>query len=159
MKKIMIMLAMLTMTMVAKAQFEAGKAYVNGSLSGMDLSFSGTQQGKFDIGAMVGYFVEDQWLIDVQAGLHHPGKGGKATTTAGVGGRYYVLDNGLFLGANCKLLFSPGHNDVMPGIELGYCFFLNDKLTVEPSVYYDQSLRKHSDYSTVGLKVSVGVYF
>lgn len=159
MKKIIIMLAMLTMTMVAKAQFEAGKTYVNASLSGMDLSFSGTQQGKFDIGALAGYFVEDQWLVNVQAGMHHPGKGGKATTTVGVGGRYYVLDNGLFLGVNGKFLFSPGYNDIMPGIELGYCFFLNDKLTVEPSIYYDQSFRNHSDYSTVGLKVSMGVYF
>ena len=94
MKKILIMITMLTMTMVAKAQFEAGKMYVNASLSGLDLSYNGTEEGKFNFGAMA-----------------------------------------------------------------GYCFFLNDKLTIEPSVYYDQSFRKHSDYSTVGLRISLGVYF
>ena len=159
MKKILFTLAMLTMTMVAKAQFEAGKMYVNASLTGLSLIYNGTEEGKFDVSAMGGYFIEDCWLVDVQAGVHHPGKGGHATITAGVGGRYYVEENGIFLGVNAKLLLSKGHNDIMPGIEAGYCFFLNDKLTVEPSVYYDQSFRKHSDYSTVGLKVSLGVYF
>ena len=86
-------------------------------------------------------------------------KGGRATIMGGVGGRFYVIENGLFFGANAKLVLSKGHNDIMPGIEAGYCFFLNDKLTVEPSVYYDQSIRRHKDYSTVGLKISLGVYF
>ena len=159
MKKILIMLTMLTMTMVAKAQFEAGTTYVNASLSGLDLSYNGTEEGKFNFGAMAGYFIEDNWLVDVQAGVSHLGKGHRAVITGGVGGRYYVEDNGLFLGVNAKLLLSKGHNDLMPGIEAGYCFFLNDKLTIEPSVYYDQSFRKHSDYSTVGLRISLGVYF
>ncbi len=159
MKKILFTLAMLTMTMVAKAQFEAGKMYVNGSLTGLNLIFNGKEQGKFDVGAMGGYFVEDCWLVDVQASMHHPGKGGRATLMGGVGGRYYVEENGIFLGVNAKLILSKGHNDIMPGIEAGYCFFLNDKLTVEPSVYYDQSFRRHSDYSTVGVRISLGVYF
>ena len=47
----------------------------------------------------------------------------------------------------------------MPGIELGYAFFINDKVTIEPAVYYDQSLKEHSTYSTVGLKVGIGLYF
>ena len=96
MKKILIMLTMLTMTMVAKAQFEAGKTYVNASLSGLDLSYNGTEEGKFNFGAMAGYFVEDNWLVDVQAGVSHLGKGHRAVITGGVGGRYYVEDNGLF---------------------------------------------------------------
>lgn len=159
MKKIIMMLTMLTMTLVANAQFEAGKGYVNGTLSGMNLSFSGTEQGKFDFSAMGGYFVEDSWLVNARAGVFHPGKGGKATFNVGAGVRYYVLDNGLFLGAGGKVVLSSGYNDIMPGIEVGYCFFLNDKLTIEPSVYYDQSFKNHSDYSTVGLQVSMGVYF
>ena len=159
MKKILFMFVMLTMTMVAKAQFEAGKMYVNASLSGLSLSHNGKEECKFDVGAMGGYFVEDCWMVNVQAGMHHPGKGGRATIMGGVGGRFYVIENGLFFGANTKLVLSKGHNDIMPGIEAGYCFFLNDKLTVEPSVYYDQSIRRHSDYSTVGLKISLGVYF
>ena len=149
MKKIIMMLTMLTMTLVANAQFEAGKTYVNASLSGMDLSFSGTQQGKFDIGAMVGYFVEDQWLVSVQAGMHHPGKGGKATTTIGVGGRYYVLDNGLFLGLNGKLLFSPGYNDIMPGIELGTIKAADGKTDLYYRLITPPNMDKSKKYPTL----------
>ena len=46
----------------------------------------------------------------------------------------------------------------MPGIELGYAFFLGKSVTIEPSVYYDQSIKNHSDYSKVGLKIGVGIY-
>ena len=108
MKKILFMLAMLTMTMVAKAQFEAGKMYVNASLSGLSLSHNGKEECKFDVGAMGGYFVEDCWMVNVQAGMHHPGKGGHATIMGGVGGRFYVIENGLFFGANAKLVLSKG---------------------------------------------------
>lgn len=29
---------------------------------------------------------------------------------------------------------------------------------IEPAIYYDQSFKKHVDYSTVGLKLGIGVY-
>ena len=48
--------------------------------------------------------------------------------------------------------------DVMPGVEVGYAFFLSRTVTVEPSVYYNQSFKKHSDYSRIGLKLGIGVY-
>ena len=46
----------------------------------------------------------------------------------------------------------------MPGLEVGYAFFVSKTVTVEPAVYYDQSLKDHSDFSTIGFKVGVGVY-
>ena len=46
----------------------------------------------------------------------------------------------------------------MPGVEVGYAFFLSRTVTVEPSVYYNQSFKKHSDYSRIGLKLGIGVY-
>ena len=45
----------------------------------------------------------------------------------------------------------------MPGLEVGYAFFLNRSVTIEPAIYYDQSF-KSSRYSTVGFKLGVGVY-
>ena len=47
----------------------------------------------------------------------------------------------------------------MPGVELGYAFFINDKITIEPALYYKQSLSNHKDYSTVGLKIGLGMDF
>ena len=35
---------------------------------------------------------------------------------------------------------------------------LNKTVTIEPSVYYDQSFKNHSDYSKIGFKIGIGVY-
>ena len=41
---------------------------------------------------------------------------------------------------------------------MGYAYFLSRTVTLEPAIYYDQSFKSHSDYSTVGFKVGIGVY-
>ena len=46
----------------------------------------------------------------------------------------------------------------MPGLEVGYAYFVSKTVTVEPAVYYDQSFKDHSAFSTIGFKVGVGVY-
>ena len=46
----------------------------------------------------------------------------------------------------------------MPGIEVGYAYFLSRTVTIEPAIYYNQSFKNHSDFSSVGLKVGIGVY-
>ena len=46
----------------------------------------------------------------------------------------------------------------MPGVEVGYSFFVSRTVTIEPAIYYDQSFKNHSDYSTIGLKIGLGVY-
>ena len=45
----------------------------------------------------------------------------------------------------------------MPGVEVGYAFFINRTVTIEPAIYYDQSFKKHSDYSTVGFRIGIGI--
>ena len=45
----------------------------------------------------------------------------------------------------------------MPGAEVGYAFFINRSVTIEPAVYYNHSF-KSCDYSTVGLKIGLGIY-
>ena len=159
MKKIMIMLAMLTMTLAANAQFEKGKKFVSASLTGLNLSYNDNKEMQFGFQAKGGYFIEDCWQVNAMVGYDKAGKDINGVFQIGAGGRYYILENGLDGAVNVKGVFSSGYNDVMPGIELGYAFFINDKVTIEPAVYYDQSLKEHSTYSTVGLKVGIGLYF
>ena len=79
--------------------------------------------------------------------------------SVGVGARYYIIQNGLYLGVNGKLVHANhDYNDVMPGLEVGYAFFINRSVTIEPAIYYDQSFKNHSDYSKIGFKVGVGIY-
>lgn len=159
MRKLFLLLAMLTVTLASNAQFEAGKTYVSASLSGLNLNYNSSNDLHFDASVNGGYFIEDNWSINANVGFNHAGKDAIDVFKVGVGGRYHIIQNGLYLGANCNVLLSKGYNDVMPGVEMGYVYFLNDKVTIEPAIYYDQSLKRHSDYSTVGIKIGLGFYF
>lgn len=159
MKKLATMFAALLMAVSANAQFEKGKVYCGASLSGLNLSYNGTSELNLGVQGQGGYFFADNWMALAQVSYQHTGKEGvKDYVSAGVQGRYYIIQNGLYLGAGAKLAHTGSYNDVMPGVEVGYAFFVSRTVTIEPAIYYDQSFKNHSDYSTIGLRVGVGVY-
>lgn len=159
MKKLAVMLVAILSSMAANAQFEAGKVYCGASLSGLNLSYNGTSELNLGIQGQVGYFVADNWMALAKASYEHVGKSAVSDyVSAGVQGRYYIVQNGLYLGAGAKFVHTGSYNDLMPGVELGYAFFVSRTVTVEPSLYYDQSFKNHSDFSTIGLRIGVGVY-
>lgn len=152
------LLAALT-SFTAKAQFEIGKVYISGAVSGLDLNYNGSNKTTLNVDAKGGYMVEDNWMILGQTSYSHSGlKGVSDAISAGVGGRYYIEQNGIFLGVGAKYVHAKHFDDFMPGVEVGYAFFLSRTVTVEPSLYYDQSFKNHSDYSTIGLRIGVGIY-
>ncbi len=157
MKKIVAILAMLTMTIAANAQFEEGKKYLAGSINSLGMSYNGANGFQFGLAAHAGYFLRDNWLLKGQLGYEHQNTNVNSLAV-GAGVRYYIIQNGLFGGINLQGVFAEGRNDFVPGVEIGYAFFINDKVTIEPSVYYDQSFSSHKDFSTVGLKIGFGVY-
>ena len=151
-------LVALVMSLTASAQFESGKGYLGASLTGLDLSYSGSSKFHIGVDAKAGYFFADDLMIYGQVGYNHSGKEGVSDSfMAGIGGRYYIIQNGIFLGLNGKYVHNGGYNDILPGVEVGYAFFINRTVTVEPSIYYDQSFKEHSDYSTVGLRIGIGI--
>lgn len=160
MKKIIMLLAVLSTAVSGFAQFEQGKYYIGAGLSGLNMSYNGAEKFKFGVNVKCGYTIEDNWMLLAQAGFDHNGNDDVADSfSVGAGGRYYIVQNGLYLGVNAKLIHANhSYNDLMPGLEIGYAFFLNKNVTIEPAVYYDQSFKRHSDYSTIGLRVGVGVY-
>ena len=159
-KKVIAMIAALFMAVTANAQFEQGKVYLGGSLTGLNLKYSGIDNLSLGLQAQAGYMFDDNLMLLGQVAYdHNGGKGSKNNVSFGVGGRYYIEQNGIYLGVNCKYIHgSHGFNDVVPGVEVGYAFFLSRTVTVEPAIYYDQSFKNHSDYSTIGLKIGLGVY-
>lgn len=143
----------------AHAQFESGKQYCGASLTGLNLSYNGSEELSLGIQAKAGYFFEDDMMLLAQAEYKHSGlEGVKDYWALGAQGRYYIEQNGIYLGAGMKLIHTGSYNDVMPGVEVGYAFFVSKQVTIEPAVYYDQSFKNHSDYSTVGVKVGIGIY-
>lgn len=159
-KKFLFLAVACLMTLSAGAQFQQGKGYIGASLTGLNLHYNGNDKLNLGVQAQGGYFIADNLMLLGQASIEHSGNHDVANRyTVGVGGRYYLEDNGLFFGANAKLMHCDhNHNDVMPGLEVGYAFFINRSVTIEPAIYYDQSFTSHSDYSTIGLRVGVGIY-
>ena len=158
-KKIAVVALGLMESVGAHAQFESGKQYCGASLTGLNLSYNGSEELSLGIQAKAGYFFEDDMMLLAQAEYKHSGlEGVKDYWALGAQGRYYIEQNGIYLGAGMKLIHTGSYNDVMPGVEVGYAFFVSKQVTIEPAVYYDQSFKNHSDYSTVGVKVGIGIY-
>ena len=147
-KKLIAMAVALLTTVAANAQFEAGKVYVGGSLTGLNMKYTGADKFTLGVQAQAGYMVSDDLMLLGQTSYERSGNDAVPTKfMVGVGGRY------------CKFLHaSGGYDDIMPGVEVGYAFFLSRTVTVEPAIYYDQSFKKHSDFSTIGLRLGVGIY-
>ena len=155
MKKIALFVVALVMSVAANAQFEQGKGYLGASLSGFDLS---SQAKKFHLGvnAKVGYLFADDLMGTAQVAYNHT-EDLKDTYTFGVGGRYYIVQNGLYLGVSMKYKHAEGYNDWLPGVQVGYAFFVSRTVTIEPELYMDFSTKKF-DYSCYGLGIGIGVY-
>lgn len=141
------------------AQFEKGKWYANASLSNIGLSYSEREDLRMGLNLNAGYTLEDNWMILAEGGFDYSNSQW-SSLYLGAKGRYYIEQNGLFLGAGVKLMHAyKSVNDVMFTPEAGYCFFLNKHVTVEPCVYYDMSLTEFADYSKFGVKIGLGIFF
>ena len=158
MKKLFIVLIALTASLRASAQFEEGTIYAGASLSGLDLSYSGARKLALDFSAKGGYCLSDNLMVLANVGVDT--NSDYTNLSVGVGGRYYIIQNGIYLGVNATLkqVDTQRHNDFMPGVEVGYAFFVNRHCTIEPAIYYHQSFKSHKDYSQFGLRIGIGIY-
>ena len=158
-KKIILLVTALLMTITASAQFEEGKLYSGASLTGLNLSYNGADELNLGVQAKLGYMIEDDLMLLGNASFQtSSSKGTPNSMSLGVGGRSYIEQNGIYLGVTANFVPTKSYNDFMPGVEVGYAFFISRTVTIEPAIYYDQSFKDHSKYSTVGLKVGFGIY-
>jgi opacity protein-like surface antigen len=158
MKKTLLLMLLLLSGLTASAQFEQGKKYINTSFSSLGLSYSGSEKFRLGVEANAGYFVADCLLLRANVGYDHTKK--VDDVSVGAGARYYFDQCGVYLGAGAEFdHYTKASNDVMIPVEVGYAFFVNRFITIEPSVYYKMSLHDFSDNSTVGFRLGLGFYF
>ena len=139
--------------------FGDGKFYLASSLSGLDLRFNDLEKWNMDVTAKGGYLFQDNWMITAQTAYNWRQKASNAFTV-GAGLRYYIEQNGLFVGLGANYVHKMhDYDDFMPSVNVGYAFFLNRTVTFEPEVYYNQSFKNHSDYSGFGFRIGFGIYF
>lgn len=155
MKKIAMVFVTLLLSVAANAQFEKGKYYVGASLSGLDLS---SQAREFHLGidAKCGYTFMDNLMLTGQLSYNHLSGSRDSYSLAG-GVRYYIEQNGIYLGASARYKHAYEYNDFLPGVQIGYAFFLSRTVTLEPELYMDFST-KDFDYSCYGLRIGIGIY-
>lgn len=156
MKKIFVFLLMAVMTLGASAQFEKGTQYVGASLSGLGIGFS---KGDFTLGVNgeYGYYIADGWMLGGVVGYNH--RAGYNSLQIKPNFRYSFLENGLNLG--CGLQFEHAGtelNYIQLCPQVGYTFYLNDKISIEPALYADFALNDFKNGTNAGLKIGIGLY-
>lgn len=161
MKKLILGLSLLCVSIAAQAQFEQGKWVINPSVTGLNLSHSSAEDTRFGLGAQAGAFIIDNAALMVSVGADWTDA--RDTYYTGAGGRYYFDAIGVYVGAGLKMnhwkpKYSGSVTDFATYAEGGYAFFITKTITIEPALYYDLSL-KDSDYSKFGLKVGFALYF
>lgn len=143
----------------ASAQFEKGKWYLGATTNAAGLSYNKKEKFGFDFGVNGGYMFEEAWMLIADIGLDYRYEDMQSIHVGGKC-RYLIKQNGLFLQAGGKYLYgNPNFEDFQITPEVGYCFFLNRHLTIEPSLYYDISLTDFADKSKVGVRVGLAWYF
>lgn len=159
MRRILFILGALMFSTFTFAQFEKGTKYAGINFSGIGASYSSTEKFRIGIGAQGGYFFMDALAGIATIDWDRNVDSAPSILTIGAEGRYYIRQNGIFLGAGAKYKHVGDYNDFLPNIEIGYAFYLNHYVTIEPAIYYEQSLKNHSDYSKIGFRLTAGLYF
>lgn len=161
-KKYVMALVLGLVCLSASAQFERGTKYANMSLTGLDLSYMKGSEFHFGLQATGGYFVQQNWMVGGCLGYDFESGPSTNIFDLGAGVRYYFAKSGIFLSGG--LLYQ--HVDigvknnflsVVP--EVGYCFFLNQHVSIEPSLYCHLCVNEFEDGSKFGIKVGFGFYF
>ena len=134
----MLSLLLMMAAMGAKAQFEKGTTYVAASTTSLGLSYSSSEKLNFGLDFTGGYFVQSAWMLYGKLGYDHT----RYTDhfQMGVGGRYYFTQNGIYMGLGLQYEHATKSvNNLQLCPEVGYAFFVNRFITIEPAVYYHMS--------------------
>ena len=160
MKKVILSLLFAAVSLGASAQFEQGTSYVGANLQGTGFGMGYSKNTDFYLGlqANAGYFFADNWMVLGEFGWAH--QNGSSSVGLGAGARYYMSQNGFYFGGMFKYKHIPSStNNVYLSPEVGYCFYLNNHVSIEPAIYSDMCLNHFKDFTSVGLKIGFGYYF
>ena len=164
MKKSLLLLLLAVVSMSSFAQFEKGTKYVGASLTGLNLSYSSGEKFGLGLQATGGYFFADSWMAIGKLEYNHQWQSAPLNdinaVSVGAGARYYFQSNGIYLGAGLQYKHAAVNADYLQlPLEVGYCYYLNQYVSIEPAIYFEPCLNKFSDGTRVGFKLGLGFYF
>lgn len=155
MKKIFVLLLMSVLTLGASAQFEQGTHYAGAYLSGLGIGYD-KGNFRFGIGGEYGYYIKDSWMVGGSLSYEYAGVHALKIKP---NFRYSFMSNGINLG--CGLQFEHAGSDrnfIQLCPQVGYTFYLNDKISLEPALYADFALNDFKNGTSAGLKIGIGLY-
>lgn len=183
MKSVELLFVLMLGVTISSAQFNKGRMIAGGGVSFSrheidNGSFVKGSSTSFGVSPRFGYFFIDQLAgglnLSISGSSFTPDTGTKSTTSGlniGPFLRYY-LDNGIFFHGNYG--FGRGKTEFTSteeftsnewGLEIGYAYFLNDFVSIEPSIGYNSFNRDYksviSDESQRGitfLKIALQIY-
>ncbi len=147
---------MTVMTLGASAQFEKGTHYANANLTGFGIGY---KNGSFAFGlsSEYGYYVADQWMLAAAVGYKYESKTNSLLLKPSF--RYSFEQNGINLGCGLQYEYKgPGRNFVQLCPQVGYTFFINNKVSIEPALYADFCMNDFKNGTSAGLKIGIGLY-
>ncbi|MBO4661495.1 MAG: outer membrane beta-barrel protein [Bacteroidaceae bacterium] len=156
MKKFVVTLLFAVVTLGASAQFEKGTHYGEASITGLGIGYE-KNTFSFGFGAGYGYFVADNWMVGGRLGYRHQGAGNNFAAIQALF-RYSFKKNGLNLGAGLQYEHAGGdYVQLCP--QVGYTFYLNHYVSLEPAIYCDLGLNEIKYGTNFGLKIGIGLYY
>jgi len=154
-KTILAIIAFVCTTQVISAQTVGKGAWMVGGSAGFDIQSIkdvDDSQTTIFLDPTVGYFIADDLAIGLHLGFRSESVGGNSASTFGLGPfvRYYVTDP-IFIQAFVDLDLSENGRDPNFGAEVGYSWFLNNGLAIEPALYFSTG----NDITHFGLNIGV----
>ncbi|MBK9983674.1 MAG: hypothetical protein IPP15_15050 [Saprospiraceae bacterium] len=100
----------------------------------------------------IGYFIANDLAIGTELSFFSLSSGGETNTSTGLGPfvRYYVT-NPIFIQAHVSLDLSDNGQDPTYGASVGYSWFLNNGVAIEPAVFFN------TGNSTTEFGLSIGI--
>ena len=157
------LIAFVCVTQVISAQ-TVGKAawMVGGSAGFSSLKFKDADESTstLSIQPTLGYFFADDLALGLGVNFTSTSTNGNSNSSFGLGpfARYYVT-NPIFVQVGADLGLDDGAGTTL-GVAVGYSWFLNDDVAVEPAVFYHiyNNDGDAGDYSVFGLSIGVQAF-
>lgn len=167
-------MVVLLSTYTIDAQTRKGYTFINPQFSSFEFASTDNTTNadftRFKVAAQFngGYFIADNFALITGLGFQVDKKNYEKDNyfLASLGFRNYLfskLFTGLELGYKKEWLKETGESpmetidDMLLSAEVGYSFFLNRSLALEPSFYWDYNLIEK--YNTFGVKLGFGIYY
>lgn len=149
------LIAFLCLSQVVSAQTVNKGAWMVGGSAGFNIQSIedvDDSQTTIFLDPNLGFFIADDLAIGLHLAFQSTSFGGNSTSTFGLGPfvRYYVVDP-IFIQAGVDLDLSDNGGDPRFGASVGYSWFVNDGLAIEPALYFNTG----NSVSNFGLSIGV----